>query len=277
MSYDELLMKKRFKLTDRQVREILYHREHARNYKKCNRISYDIIENRKRRWWNSQWTMYTILLQEKIKEKKVMVAGCGFGDDAFLLSKMGADVYAFDISSDSLAIAADIADRENLNIHFEEMPAENLLYKDNFFDCIVARDILHHADIPQAFREISRVSKSGASVIINEIYSHSATDGIRHSAFVENVLYPRMAHFIYKGEECYITEDERKVTEHDVKEITRHLRNIKTEYFDFLSNRFFPNSYIFLSKTDRIALMILKPISHVLGGRVLIKGTIIKR
>jgi ubiquinone/menaquinone biosynthesis C-methylase UbiE len=275
MSYDELI-KKRFKLTDRQLREISYHIEHARNYKKCNRISYDIIENRKRRWWNSQWRMYTILLQEKIKGKKVMIAGCGFGDDAFLLSKMGADVYAFDISSDSLAIAADMAGRENLDIRFDEMPAENLLYPDNFFDYIIARDIFHHTDIPQAFREMSRVSKCGAIVIINEIYSHSATDGMRHSEFVENVLYPRMAHFIYKDEELYITEDERKLTEHDVKEITRHLRNIKTEYFDFLSNRLFPNSYAFLSKIDRIALIIFKPIAHLLGGRVLIKGTIIK-
>ncbi len=275
MTYDELFIKKKIKLTDRQLREISYHREHARHYKRCSRVSYDIVENRKRRWWNSQWRMYTILLQEKIKGKKVMIAGCGFGDDAFLLSKMGADVYAFDISADSLAIAADIADRENLNIHFDEMPAENLLYRDNFFDCIIARDILHHADIPQAFKEISRVSKNGATVIVNEIYSHSVTDGIRHSEFVEKVLYPRMAYFIYKGEEIYITEDERKLTEHDVKEITRHLRNTKTEYFDFLSNRLFPNSYVFLSKTDRIALICFKLFAHVISGRVLIKGTII--
>ena len=106
-----------------------------------------------------------------------------------------------------------LADREGLNVSFEEMPAEMLRYDDNFFDFVIARDILHHVDIPLTMGEIIRVSKPNALLVVNEIYSHSFTNRIRHSAVVTKILYPRMQRIIYGEGKPYITQDERKLSE----------------------------------------------------------------
>jgi len=47
------------------------------------------------------------------------------------------------------------------------------MYENDYFDIIVARDILHHIEIPESVSEIIRVSKSGAVFCFNEVYSDS--------------------------------------------------------------------------------------------------------
>ena len=128
--------------------------------------------------------MYAYLVACDLKDKRVLVVGCGFGDDALRLAKLGAQVSAFDLSADLLFLAKKLANREGLNVSFEQMPAEMLRYDDNFFDCVIARDILHHVDIPLTMSEIVRVSKPNALLVVNEIYSHSFMDRIRHLAIV---------------------------------------------------------------------------------------------
>ena len=128
-----------------------------------------------------------------------------------------------------------LAEREGLVIAFSEMPAEALDYGSDFFDLIVARDILHHVDLAPALSEIRRVARPGALFLVNEIYSHSSTDRVRHSVLVEKVLYPRMQRFIYGPGQPYITEDERKLTEIDIREVTKSLQEISfRKYFNFL-------------------------------------------
>ena len=156
------------------------------------------------------------MLSKELKGKNVLVVGCGFGDDALYLSKAGANVKAFDLSPESLSIARKLADQEELEIEFQEMPAERLNYDNDYFDIVVARDILHHVEIPESIREILRTSKPGAIFCFNEVYSHSITDKIRHSNFIDKWLYPKMTNFVYEGEKPYITEDERKLTEKDI-------------------------------------------------------------
>lgn len=266
-------------LTKRQKGEIDYHREHAReNEAILNKpFSWDVIERPARRWWNAYWQMYAYLASLNLKGKCVLVVGCGFGDDALRLSKLGADVYAFDLSPDSLSIAKSLAEREGLKISFEEMPAETLKYGNSFFDIVVARDILHHVDIPSTMSEICRVSKPGALFIANEIYSHSLTDLVRHSVLIEKFIYPRMRRFIYGSRKPYITKDERKLTELDIQEICKPLGTLEIkEYFNFLVTRIFPDRYETLSKADRILLIIFSPIAHFLAGRILFSSHIEK-
>ena len=182
-------------LTERQKNELEYHGEHAKK-KKTDILdapfSWEVLTNPSRRWWNAYWQMYEYLDGLEYEDKKILVVGCGFGDDALRLAKLGAEVYAFDLSPDSLAIAIDLSKREGMRIYFDEMPAESLKYERDTFDVIVARDILHHVNIPLAINEIRRVAKPRALFIVNEIYSHSITDRIRHSVLVEKILYPRM-------------------------------------------------------------------------------------
>lgn len=190
---------------------------------------------------------------------------------------MGAKVSAFDLSPDSLEIARALASREKLDILFEEMPAEKMLYEDDTFDCILCRDILHQVDIPRAMQEIVRVAKPGAIFVVNEVYSHSITDMIRHSVFVEKALYPKMQRFIYSPGEPYITEDERKLTEFDLAEIMKPLGlRLFTKYFNFLVTRVIPGRFETFAKADRLLLRLFHRLAHLLAGRVLFSATIVK-
>lgn len=221
--------------------------------------------------------MYAYLLTCDLKGKNVLVVGCGFGDDALRLAKLGAKVSAFDLSPDSLQIARELAAREGLVISFEEMPAEQMRYENSIFDYIIARDILHHVDIPLTMKEIVRVAKPEALFVVNEIYSHSITDKIRRSLLVEKFIYPRMRKMIYGPGKPYITEDERKLTEVDLKEITRHLRTPSFfKHFNFFVTRIVPDRFELFTKLDRLLLSVLKPIGLILAGRILFSARIAK-
>lgn len=266
-------------LTDRQQREFDYHREHAKEHRRILALpfSWDVLENPGQRWWNAYWEMYAYLVNCDLKGKSVLVVGCGFGDDALRLAKLGAEVSAFDLSPDSLQIAKDLALREGLQIAFDEMPAERMRYKDSSFDYIVARDILHHVDIPQTMGEIVRVAKPGAIFVVNEIYSHSVTDKVRHSSLVEKILYPRMRRLIYGPGKPYITEDERKLSEIDLKEITKPLQaNLFEKHFNFLVTRIVPDRFEFFAKVDYLFLRLFRPLGWLLAGRMLFSARILK-
>ncbi len=267
------------KLTDRQQRELDYHREHARLHSEIlnTSFSWEVLEHPERRWWNAYWAMYEYLVNADLNGKKVLVVGCGFGDDALRLAKMGADVSAFDLSPDSLKIARALASREQLNIAFDEMPAEKMMYEDDAFDIILCRDILHHVDIPSTVKEIVRVAKSNAILVVNEIYSHSTTDKIRRSALVEKIIYPKMQRMIYGSGKPYITEDERKLSESDLEQITKSLHSPQfIKHFNFLTTRVIPDRFEQFSKLDRIFLRVLHSVAHLLAGRVLFAARVVK-
>ncbi len=221
--------------------------------------------------------MYAIIPAEDLRGKQVLVVGCGFGDDALRLAKLGATVSAFDLSPDSLHIARELARREGLQIAFDEMPAEQMHYADNSFDCILARDILHHVDIDATMREIVRVAKPDARFVVNEIYSHSLTETVRRSALVEKFIYPQMQRLIYGPGKPYITEDERKLTERDLAQVFAPLHAVRTiRYYNFIVTRLVPDRYVFMAKVDRVLMMLLKPLGRFLAGRVLFDARIAK-
>jgi ubiquinone/menaquinone biosynthesis C-methylase UbiE len=259
-------------LSERQSRELAYHREHAaKNWMRAAEpFDWSVLDRPERRWWNAYWQMYAWLCSQELSGQRVLVVGCGFGDDAIRLAKLGAAVSAFDLSPDSLAIAGVIARREQLSIDFGEMPAEALRYADASFDIIVARDILHHVDIPATMRELQRVAKPGALFVVNEIYSHSITDMVRRSGFVARFLYPRMQRLIYGTATPYITADERKLTEFDLRLITAPLEApLMRKYFNVVVTRVVPDRFEAAAKFDRVLLRVLERLGSLLAGRVL--------
>ena len=66
-------------LTERQKRELEYHRDHAKKNENLlnKKVNFDVALNKKRRWWNAHWEMYTYLLSKDIKGKNILVVGCG--------------------------------------------------------------------------------------------------------------------------------------------------------------------------------------------------------
>lgn len=259
-------------LTERQLREIDYHKVHAQEnaWKLSAPIGYEVLKAPRKRWWNAYWRMFARILEYGVQGKRVLVVGCGFGDDALRLAKLGARVDAFDLSPECLGIAEKLAEREGLEIRFHEMPSEKLTFPDASFDFILTRDILHHVDIPATMRELRRVAKPDAVLLVNEIYTHSFAEGIRRSAFVDKFLYPNMTRFIYGPGKPYITQDERKISDRDFRMIAGPAAKPEfIDYYNFLTTRVLPDRSDLLARFDQILLRLLRPLGPLLAGRVL--------
>jgi ubiquinone/menaquinone biosynthesis C-methylase UbiE len=258
-------------LTDRQQRELDYHRDTSAGERLlAGDFEYDVAERTERRWWNQHWAMYTELRRLAPAGLRVLVVGCGYGEDALLLARLGARVDAFDLSEDSLAIARRLAAREGASIAFRAMTAERLDYPDASFDLVVCRDILHHVEIPQAMRELRRVARPGARFVANEVYSHSWTERVRRSPLVEGWLYPRLKRLIYGDAKPYITADERKMTERDMALVEDALEVERRVWFDLAAGRLFPNTLTLASAVDTLALRVLP--GRLLAGRAIVVG-----
>lgn len=265
-------------MDERQTREIEYHRNFARrNADKIDKpVLLDVLQDADRRWWNAYWCVYDALLALNLRGAKVLVPGCGFGDDAIRLALMGAEVHASDLSADVLEIARHRADQMGVAcIHFDAMPAEALPYGDHVFDAVFYNDILHHVDIPQALTEMRRVLKPGATVVINELYTHSALQRMRDGSVVARMLYPSMVKFIYGTREPYITDDERKLNEDELATLESMLTDIKLDFFLMMEGRLFPARLAGLSRIDRVLLKIVgRGVGRWLAGRFILTGRI---
>src|SRR5438477_4869892 len=119
-------------LTDRQQRELDYHKVHAIAVaERYQSLNYEVLTSSKRRWWNAYWDIWTYMLGLGIAGKKVLVVGCGAGEDALYFAKLEADVSAFDLSAEMLAHGKRLAEQYNLEVQFLRSPAEELSYLDN--------------------------------------------------------------------------------------------------------------------------------------------------
>jgi ubiquinone/menaquinone biosynthesis C-methylase UbiE len=265
-------------LTARQQRELDYHREHAAKAadEVLRPVADDIIVSSARRPWNAYWSMYDRLLASKLAGKAVLVPGCGFGDDAIRIARLGARVSACDLSPESLAIAEARARRAGVEVGFAAMPAEALTYADNSFDVAVFVDILHHVDIAATMAEIALVLKPGARVIGDELYTHTCLQRIRESGPVQKVLYPRMRRWIYGDSTPYITEDEHKIDEHEFAQVTARLTGLETDWFNVLEGRLYPSRLRWAARAERAAMRPLAALAPYLAGRVVFSGRLAK-
>jgi 2-polyprenyl-3-methyl-5-hydroxy-6-metoxy-1,4-benzoquinol methylase len=267
-------------LVERQERERAYHADYARQHrnKTDQPVLLDVIESQERRPWNGYWATYDLLMAQNLAGKRVMVPGCGFGEDAILLARLGATVHASDLSTDLLDIARLRAIRMGVpDIQFDTMPAESLDYADDFFDVVFFNDILHHVSIPTAISEAQRVCRPGASMIVNEPYTHSAIQLVRNSWAVSSLLYPRLVRLIYGTGDPYITEDERKLDQHELTLVESILQpGIQRTFFALFSGRIAPTSQYGPQKIDRAILRRLAFVGQLLAGRIVLMGNVRK-
>lgn len=266
-------------LTDRQRREYEYHRLRAQAVgedRLAAPVAMDVVESAQRRWWNAYWFTYTRLLNLDLKGKKILVPGCGFGEDAIRLAALGAEIHACDLSQDSLAIARQRAERLSYDIRFDSFPCEQMDYPDDFFDVVLFLDILHHVDVPRSIAETIRVLRPGAIVIGSELYTHSWLQKIRESRLVSGFFHPKMTRYIYGTDAPYITEDEHKIDEQEFDIIRHRLQGASLDYFMLFSGRVAPAHWHFFAKMDRLLLKALGPLDRFLAGRVVFVGTVVK-
>ncbi|NUQ25310.1 MAG: class I SAM-dependent methyltransferase [Saprospiraceae bacterium] len=80
---------------------------------------------------------------------KILVPGAGEGRDAVYAAKLGWEVYAFDLSTEGRKKALQLAEKENVDIHYEIRDAADFPFFDKKFD-LVAMIFFH---LPPGLRQ----------------------------------------------------------------------------------------------------------------------------
>ena len=94
---------------------------------------------------------------------RVLDLGCGGGHVAYAVAPQVAEVVAYDLSADMLAVVADAARERGLtNLRTVQGPAECLPFADASFDMVLTRFSAHHwRDFDAGLREAARVLRPG--------------------------------------------------------------------------------------------------------------------
>jgi ubiquinone/menaquinone biosynthesis C-methylase UbiE len=258
--------------SDRQLREIEYHRHHAAKHLAVasQPVTLTELTSHRYRWWNAYWVNMWRARAEDLPNRRVLVVGSGFGEDAIRLNLFGAKVWAFDISEECCQIARQRTAISQSDVVYSVSTAETLPFADHSFDLVFLSDIIHHLDIPQSMREIRRVLRPGGVILGNEPYTHPWIQDIRNSRVVREYLYPKMVKSIYGTDTPYLTPDERKLTNYDLQQINQILPISDRKYFTIMASRIFRPTGItcvLVQVAERIILMI-PFMGQFLAGRV---------
>lgn len=255
-------------LSERQTRELEFYQEFS-TLNDPSGISFDWISGQEKPW-NSYRRAIDIVKQNfRSADQKLLDFGCGKGEYSILLSKIGYDVFAFDISPNNIAIAKRLASKYELaeRTHFQVGVAEKLDYPTDYFDVIMGTDILHHVEISHALSECSRVLKKGGIAIFHEPVRVPVFDALRETRF-GRWLVPKEVSL-----ERHVTHDERKLSPNDLKLIRSSGLNFSVQQFLLLSRleRFIRilGAPAFLEKLD-FYLFKAVPILRRFGGIVII-------
>lgn len=107
---------------------------------------------------------FTESLGSASKNLRVLDLGCGVGRHAMYLAEQGFETYGLDGSEAGLSYAKQIASERNLTLQLTHGSMEALPYEDEFFDYILAFNVIYHGDptvVSRCVAEIHRVLRSG--------------------------------------------------------------------------------------------------------------------
>lgn len=258
-------------LTQRQIRELEFYQEYSER-NASSEVCFDSILGKETRPWNSYWRVAEIAREHfSSEDQKLLDFGCGTGESSVLFSRIGYEVFGFDLSPNNISIAGRRARKYGVDgrTHFSVSVAEELDYPTESFDLVAGTDILHHVDIGRALAETLRVLKKGGLAIFHEPIRAPLFDRLRETAF-GTWLVPRKASLDH-----HITEDERKLTKSDLEIIRTFDPDFRVQRFLLFSrlDRFIRNPISqgpsFLEKLD-FQLFKLLPFLKNYGGIVVI-------
>lgn len=111
-------------------------------------------------------------LRKLFKNKKILDLGCGHGTDSIILSQFAEKVIGVDIQKyDEWKLFND------KKITFLSASSSKLPFRDNTFDGVYLKDLLHHVrgDLNKTLLEIKRVTKPSGSIVILEANRYNPT------------------------------------------------------------------------------------------------------
>lgn len=115
-------------------------------------------------WWHiAKRRIVEEYIKNLVKDKKqvkILDVGCGTGKNMELLSHYGT-VYGVDISAKALSYC-----KKRGLTNLKKADITKLPFQNNFFDIIIALDILEHVDDHKAVKELQRVTKKDGTIIL---------------------------------------------------------------------------------------------------------------
>lgn len=109
----------------------------------------------------------------KMPHAQVVDIGCGAGHASFIAAQQVANVTAYDLSSEMLAVVEQAAQQRGLrNLVTQRGSAEALPFADASVDVVISRYSAHHwHDVGLALREMKRILKPGGTAIMMDVVS----------------------------------------------------------------------------------------------------------
>jgi len=111
-----------------------------------------------------------VKLLRKNKVKKVLDLGCGSGRHTVYLAKNGFEVYGIDIAPVGIKLTKDWLKQENLRANLKLGSIyRKLPYEDNFFDALIAVQVINHGKIEsirRLIKEMERILRPGGFIFV---------------------------------------------------------------------------------------------------------------
>jgi ubiquinone biosynthesis O-methyltransferase len=146
---------------------------------------------------------YKYVINNSKNKKKILDLGCGLGYGSSILLKAGNEVYGVDVSQDAI----NYAKINYPGINYTCCSADNLPFNDNYFDSVVAHEIIEHVKNPEkVIKEICRVLKKDGDVFISTPNPRHFSNVLKHIFFGKPYPEKVMAKNIYHIKEFYYEE-----------------------------------------------------------------------
>jgi SAM-dependent methyltransferase len=159
--------------------------------------------------------------------RRVLDLGCGTGDLTLMLLELGAQVTALDLSPAMVALARQRAElfRPGSSADWVAAPVEASGLPSGGYDVLLGRFVLHHLDLNQAAREISRLLAPGGRAVFLENSGRNPLLRLARDHVAGRFGVPRLG-----------TDDERPLSRADVELLSRALGSVALSYpvFEFL-------------------------------------------
>jgi 2-polyprenyl-3-methyl-5-hydroxy-6-metoxy-1,4-benzoquinol methylase len=159
------------------------------------------------------WRQMAAVLLGDLAGKELLDYGCGMGEEAVYLAKLGARVTAIDISEVGIATLQRRAEYHRLDIRAFEMRCDPTSFPDGSFDRIHGMGILHHVGIDAALAEVRRLLRPGGiGVFLEPMGDHPRIEAAKE-------LLLKRARFV--GEFVDVTDHEHNLTWRGIEDATR--------------------------------------------------------
>jgi SAM-dependent methyltransferase len=114
-----------------------------------------------------------------LKGRRVLDVGCGAGENAVAMARMGAHVIAIDTSSAQLSLGRRLAEEAEVRVEWHEVDAADLAFlRADSIDLALAAGVVHEIeDIDRLLRQVHRVLRAGAPFVFTHEHPMRLTIG----------------------------------------------------------------------------------------------------